>query len=155
VRCDLELRPATAEDAEDLLLWRNDEVTRRMSRNTGMVAREDHLKWYASALSDPAKLLLIGCVNGSAIGMARFDLLEPGVWEVSINLDPACRGRGLSRPLLAAALAAIAQRQPTRVVARIKPFNAVSRHLFESLGFRLVQAGEAMNRYALAPGRSG
>lgn len=155
MRHDLELRPATADDVEDLLLWRNDDVTRRMSRNTGLVAREDHLKWCASALRDPAKLLLIGCVNGGAVGMARFDLLEPGVWEVSINLNPACRGQGLSRPLLAAALAAIALQQPTRVVAEIKPVNAVSRHLFESLGFRLVQAGDAMNRYALVPGRSG
>lgn len=126
-----------------------------MSRNTDVVGRDAHRAWFASALRDPARLLLIGYLDGNRIGMARFDLLAPDVWEVSINLDPRRRGKGLSRLLLAAALEEISRRAPRTIVAEIKPENAVSQHLFASLGFRLVVRGETMNRYELATGRSG
>jgi RimJ/RimL family protein N-acetyltransferase len=149
------MRAATPDDALDLLAWRNDPATRAMSRNAGVIAREAHLQWYEAALQDRAKLLLVGCVEGEAVGMARFDLLAPGRWEVSINLDPAKRGRGLSRPLLAAALAELETRRPEVVVAEIKPANAVSRHLFESLGFRHVSRDADMDSYQLVPRRSG
>lgn len=120
-----------------------------MSRNTDVVGRDAHLRWFAAALDDPARLLLIAQSGETKVGMARFDELAPRVWEVSINLNPACRGQGLGRPLLSGAVQAITGRHPERIVAEIKPANAVSRHLFEALGFRRVAHGGDVDKFEL------
>jgi RimJ/RimL family protein N-acetyltransferase len=148
---NLTLRPATVDDATDLLDWRNDPVTRTMSRHTELIDREDHLQWFGAALHDPAKLLLVGVIDGSKVGVARFDLLAPRVWEVSINLSPCHRGKGLSHAVLSCALDAIKTRHPGRIIAEIKPVNSVSRHLFEACGFRKIASGE-VDTYELAMG---
>jgi L-amino acid N-acyltransferase YncA len=145
----LALRKACAADAIDILAWRNDPVTRAMSRNTGVIGCDDHLQWFAAALQDPARLLLIAMAGEAKVGMARFDELAPRVWEVSINLNPACRGQGLSHAVLSGALQAITERHAERIMAEIKPTNAVSRHLFEAHGFRKVAHGREMDTFEL------
>jgi spore coat polysaccharide biosynthesis protein SpsF len=145
------LRVATLDDAMDILEWRNDVVTRAMSRQSDAVSRDDHLRWFTRALVDPARLLLMGCVAGEKIGMTRFDLLAPGTWEVNINLAPAQRGKGFSHVLLAVSLQTIAERRPQKIVAEIKPANARSRRLFEAHGFRRIEQGETMDRFEFLP----
>jgi UDP-2,4-diacetamido-2,4,6-trideoxy-beta-L-altropyranose hydrolase len=95
------VRPATAADALAVLAWRNDPHTRAMSRDQDEVDTAAHVAWFAAALADPRRTLLIGEADGEAIGMVRLDHGDEP--EVSINLNPAHRGRGLSAPLLAAA----------------------------------------------------
>jgi L-amino acid N-acyltransferase YncA len=148
---NLVLRRATDGDATDILDWRNDPVTRAMSRHIEPIGWEDHLQWFRAALRDPAKLLLVGVMGGSKVAIARFDLLAPRVWEVSINLSPGHRGKGLSHAVLSGALDAIKIRHPTKIVAEIRPVNSVSRHLFEACGFRKVASGE-VDTYELPMG---
>lgn len=148
----LTLREASAADAADILNWRNDPVTRAMSRRTDLIDRQAHLQWFASALHDPTKLVLVAVASGSKVAIARFDMLAPRVWEVSINLNPAHRGKGLSRAVLSGALEAMKARHPTKIVAEIKPINRVSRHLFEACGFRRIASREGMDTYELAIG---
>lgn len=143
------LRQADAADAFDILAWRNDPVTRAMSRHTEVVERDDHLHWFAATLQDPARLLLVAQDGEIKVGMARFDELTPRVWEVGINLNPACRGRGLSHAVLSGALRAIGDRHPERIVAEIKPANDVSRHLFEAHGFRKIARSGGMDTFEL------
>jgi RimJ/RimL family protein N-acetyltransferase len=143
------LREACAADADDILEWRNDPVTRAMSRRTEAIGQSDHLNWLTATLHMRGRLLLVAEIDATKIGMARFDELAPDTWEVSINLNPAHRGKGLSRIVLERALAAIKARRPERILAEIKPVNEVSRHVFEALGFRRTSADGIMDRFEL------
>ena len=63
--------------------------------------------------------------------------------EVSINLNPAMRGRGLGRELLAKALAG----ERSAVLAMIRPENLASIRLFEGAGFVFEDTREGLARY--------
>ena len=135
------VREATRDDGPDLLAWRNDPVTRAMSRAMDPVEPADHHRWFERALRDPDCTLLIGQDGAEKIGMVR---LARGLeTEVSINLNPAARGRGLARELLALALA----EERGAVLAVIKPENLASLRLFEGAGFMLEGVRDGLARY--------
>jgi RimJ/RimL family protein N-acetyltransferase len=140
------VRRATAGDALDVLAWRNDATTRAMSRISDVVDEAAHLAWFGHALEDHARVLLIGEEGGAKVGMVRIDWGAES--EISININPAFRGRGRGGALLAKALAYI----EGAVLAEIKPENVASQRLFERAGF--VRSGEhdGMLRY-VKPGR--
>jgi RimJ/RimL family protein N-acetyltransferase len=138
---EVTVRPATEADALDVLAWRNDAHTRAMSRDQGEVDAATHVAWFAAAVADPRRTLLIGEAGDEKVGMVRLDHgAEP---EVSINLNPAHRGRGLSAPLLAAALETV----EGDVWAEIREENAASIRLFEGLGFALQGRRDGLRRY--------
>ena len=135
------LRNATEADAIDVWIWRNDPLTRAMSRNQDGVPRADHIAWFAAALADPGRTLLIGEVDGEKVGVVRFD--HGAETEVSINVNPAQRSRGYGYALLVAGI----QRVGGEVWAEIRDENLGSRRLFERAGFELWSAGEGVRRY--------
>jgi len=140
------VRKATADDAADLLAWRNDPLTRAMSRTTEPVGTAEHARWFHRALEDATCTLLIGEDGAEKIGMVRLSRGEET--EVSINLNPAARGRGLARELLALALA----QERGAVLAVIKPDNRASLRLFEGAGFVLQGMRDGLARYVRPPG---
>ena len=135
------VRKATKADSQDVLSWRNDPLTRSMSRAQDEVEEAPHLEWFEGALSDPRRTLLIGELNGQKIGMVRFDHGEET--EVSININPACRGKGLSRALLTQSMAWARG----TIVAEIRPENLASRRLFEDAGFSFDGVRDDLRRY--------
>jgi UDP-2,4-diacetamido-2,4,6-trideoxy-beta-L-altropyranose hydrolase len=137
------LRGATAADALDVLAWRNDPLTRAMSRSHQEIGEAAHRAWFAKMLADPKVSLLIGEAGAEKLGMVRFDHLEPT--EVSINVNPAWRGRGHGYALLSQALAQVAG----DVVAEVQDDNLVSRRLFERAGFALQSQADGLRSYIL------
>lgn len=135
------LRDATDTDAMDVWAWRQDPLTRAMSRTTDEVRLESHLDWFAKALIDPNRTLLIGEADGAKVGMVRFD--HGGQTEVSINVNPAYRSRGYGHALLSQAV----QRVNGDIWAEIKDDNLASRRLFERLGFELHSRRGGLGRY--------
>lgn len=135
------LRKATSDDAVDVWVWRNDPLTREMSRTTDEVPRAAHLGWFASSLTDPRRTILIGEVDGEKVGMVRFD--HGAKTEVSININPAHRSRGYGYALLMAATRAV----PGDLWAEIKDQNLASQRLFERAGFRLNSTEGGLGRY--------
>jgi hypothetical protein len=86
------LRPANADDAELLWLWRNDPTTRTQSRNTDPIAWRDHSRWFAETLAIPSTRLMIADRNGTPAGMIRFDRLDDGEGvQVNISVAPDLR----------------------------------------------------------------
>lgn len=127
------LRPATADDSEDILRWRNDPDTRSVSMNTDEVAVDTHRAWYAEKLKSPAAILLIGAYAGHKIGFVRYDLNDD-VATVSINLNPDWRSLGMGQLILQKAEDFIPP-HIDRIEAEIKPGNAASLKAFETAGF--------------------
>lgn len=137
----LVVRRAVTADALDILAWRNDPLTRAMSKNQDAIGEAQHLAWFEAAVADPRRLLLVAEVGGVKIGMVRFDFGQET--EVSINLGPEHRGRGYSLPLLLAALDWV----EGDVWAEIRDENAASQHLFARAGFERRHAADGVGRY--------
>jgi RimJ/RimL family protein N-acetyltransferase len=135
------VRKATKADALDVLSWRNDPLTRSMSRAPDEVGQASHLEWFEKALGDPSRTLLIGELDGQKIGMVRFDHGEET--EVSININPACRGQGLSHALLTESMTWVCG----TLVAEIRPENLASQRLFEHAGFSFDGERDDLRRY--------
>src|SRR5262249_50823806 len=141
------LRRTEMADTDALFAWRNDPLTRRNSRITDLVPREDHDRWFARMLARSEGRLYIGEVSGERAGVVRFDVIGACVFEVSITVAPSLRSRGHGRRLLGIALKTMA---PCVLIAEIKDENVASKRLFTSCGFQLIGYSEDhLNRYAL------
>lgn len=135
------LRRANPADAIDVWRWRNDPVTRAMSRSQDETTRESHLAWFDAALADSRRTLLIGEVEGEPVGMVRFDRGDR--IEVSINVNPAHRSKGYGQALLVAAMATVGD----EVWAEIRDENTASQRLFERSGFVFDSSDGGFRRY--------
>ena len=153
----LELRPATIDDARSIWEWRNEISTRGASFSSDFISWETHLQWFQRRLTDRATTFLIAITDGQAIGYVRFSLVEahgadrpadPAMFEISISLDPAARGRGLGRKAIREACELFTSRasgpaHAITVVARVKRSNQSSLRAFCSAGFRDLDTGDS------------
>ncbi|BDZ53748.1 GNAT family N-acetyltransferase [Agromyces marinus] len=149
------VRPAAPDDSEALLGWRNDPTTRAVSLDRGIVDRADHDRWYAAALASTSRHILIAVVREAGselrVGMVRFDRSEDGSHEVSINLAPEARGKGMSGAILGAAIEALREEAGAVLLrATIRDENEPSIRLFAAAGFRLDESSDGVGRYSLA-----
>jgi len=145
----LRARPANAEDSRDLFDWRNDPLTRAASRSIEPVTWAHHEKWFSGVLADEHRELYIVEIEATSesVGMCRFDSEAGDLAEVSINLNPALRGRGLSVPVLLAAVEKFRDGGGGALTATIRPENTASIRVFEKAGFRLVSSSGDFNTY--------
>lgn len=134
----LRARPATIQDSSLLLRWRNDPVTRKVSRASSLITWQSHQDWYERTLENPNRELYVIERGTVPLGTVRFDALEGSEWEVSITLAPEARGHGHSRSVLTAGEAVFDARQPNAtVVAAIHRNNLSSQRLFAGAGYLL------------------
>ena len=141
----LTLTPATLDHARIVWEWRNDPVTRSVSRDTSAIPWPAHEAWFARALGDTRRTTLIASGADVPCGMVRFDEIEatsdqPTARLVSINLNPAVRGQGLGGLILGEALDHLRAIYEGPVVAEIAMDNTPSRRIFTAVGF--IQTGD-------------
>lgn len=134
---DLRVRPATEADAEALLRWRDDPVTRAASRDGGEVGPDRHRAWLSATLADPGRHLLVASDDGGDVGSLRWDRRDDGEWEVSVTVAPECRGRSLAAPLLRAGEDWLGRREPAvhTMLATVHLDNTASLRLFDGAGY--------------------
>lgn len=132
------LRLAEAGDERWLLDLQKQPMTRRYARNPGVPSAGEHAAWFARALEDASRLLMIiQCANDNA-GMVRLDRIGSATFEVSIAVDQGMHGRGIGR----AGLALIRKLAPgVDLVATVLPENRASIALFVGAGYR-AESGE-------------
>lgn len=142
----LTIRPASMEDGMDILSWRNDPFTRQMSRDRDVIAESTHMRWFASALSRDDRVFFIGEHDGQKVGMMRFDRVDETTWEVSHNMAPEARGKGLGQVMVQMVL----DKFPCPlIVAEIREDNAGCWHVYEKLGFKLESSDGENRHYSL------
>ena len=147
-----DFRTANASDEEILLSWRNDPVTRAMSFNTDIVVLRDHHNWLEKSLNNPDRVLLIGLLENSPVGIVRFDMdSDKSSAEISVTLAPDVRGHHLGCPYIQSAcnyyLNRLGRRIPIK--AEIKPENIKSIKAFGRAGFKLQDTKEDRLVYTL------
>ena len=150
----LSLSPAAMADALDVLAWRNDAVTQKMSGSTGFINEVDHFEWFEKTIENPKKLMLIASDEHTnvKIGMVRFDLNhELTSSEISINIDPDYRGEGYGHQFLIRAAEYVSAVCPTcRVInAVVRVQNMASIRAFSSVGYREVARKSGLIHFRL------
>jgi UDP-2,4-diacetamido-2,4,6-trideoxy-beta-L-altropyranose hydrolase len=132
----IKLRRATPDDMRSLFEWRNAPETRHYAFDPKPIAWEDHQRWFRASLGRDDRHLLIGEMDGEAVGVLRYDVEEKWA-EISIYLVPGKSGRGLGTALLCAGNAWLALNLPaiTSIRAKILPENIPSRKAFLKAGY--------------------
>ena len=127
--------------------WRNDLVTRSMFRSKDLVTWEDHSNWYQKTLANPNCIMYVGTAEQLPIGVVRFDLINnlEDSFEISININPLERGKGLGFELLKNALHTLKQERTSakKIIAGVNKENPASNRLFISCGFIPQQTSES------------
>ena len=133
----MHIREMVQSDRSDLFSWRNDELSRQMSFNSSLVTKEEHNSWFKVALNNDNKLVYVGLDNEhNKIGVCRFDIEDDfSNAEVSINVNPLFRGRGLSRELLELSISRFKEQHNCNLFAKIKCNNVSSIKIFERCYF--------------------
>ena len=127
--------------------WRNDPITRSMSRSKDLVSWEDHSNWFQKTLTNPNRIMYVGISEQLPIGIVRFDIINnlEDSFEISININPLQRGKGLGLEVIKNALFALKQERPSakKIIAEAKKENPASNRLFVSSGFIPQQSRES------------
>lgn len=145
----LRLRTATLADAEMLLQWRNDPLTRQESLTSSEIKLEQHLSWLITVLESDDRLLLVAEIDGQAVGTVRADFRTGRhSAELSWTVAPSARGRGLGKEmvrLLADYLASY------RLYARVKTGNQASHAIAAHAGLAILQESQGVTEYERPP----
>lgn len=137
--CDkkIDIRAADKSDCKDIYAWRSDVVSRAMFFNSNIPTYKEHFQWFNSSLNNKNRKLYIGAIDTKKIGICRFDHdAKSEVVEVSININPKCRGRGYGKRLLASSISTFQKVYKGEFLAKIKPENVASLKIFKSVGFQ-------------------
>lgn len=133
----LTLRRATEADRDCMLTWRNDPRIREMSLDTREIDAENHRRWFASALVDERRALLIAERAGRPVGVLRFDRTPGHVARVSIYRVPGESTEGVGTEMLRAGAEWVERQWPDvrGFEAEIRTDNARSIAAFERAGY--------------------
>lgn len=101
--------------------------------------------FFADELANPDAVLLIAEADKRAVGYAfvrmeeasLVELRGPGAWLHDIYVEPAARGQGAGRSLVAAAIEAARALGSDSLMLAVSPHNAAGRRLFGEMGLRV------------------
>lgn len=129
------LRPAEMTDAETILEWQSDPVTRRFSRNPAVPTHEEHMNWMKGKLSDPNSVFSIIVEDAKPVGVFRLDKHQPMdlMYEISVLVAPERHQQGIAKH---AVLLMNSLLPDTPKAATVLPDNKASHSLFNSSGFQ-------------------
>lgn len=75
------LRPATDQDRDRVLVWRNHPEVRTVSLTQHVISRTEHERWWERAAADDTRQILIYERDGLPSGVVSFwDLTEDSAW---------------------------------------------------------------------------
>jgi len=132
------IRPCDNSDLLDLYDWRNDLVSREMSKESHFISWSEHVSWFTNKAQDTNFLILI-CEDNTVdkrLGMVSFNIIEKKA-TVSINLCPTSRGKGVAFDCLKNSLSFCFHEFPSVQIyaAEIKKNNKPSMKIFKKIGF--------------------
>jgi len=133
---DIEIRLANATDSKNIFSWRNHPTIRNHSRLSDEIEWTEHEKWFSNKCEHPNHPILIGQIEGQAIGVVRFDIRE-NLADVSIYRVPDSGLHGTGHKLLCEAEAWLKLNHPyvVAVHALVLKENKPSQKLFEKSNY--------------------
>ncbi len=92
---ELNLRPATMDDAPTVFGWRNDRSIIRLGTQDRAVGWDEHQAWFRETIAEVHRRMFIITLDGAPVGQVRFDKGGFEGCRVSIYLINGYTGRGL------------------------------------------------------------
>lgn len=138
----------------DILTWRNDALSRKMSGSVDLIKVSDHLDWFKKALENSHILMLMAFDEQmeAKIGMIRFNFVSSfESAEISININPEYRGKGYGKACLINASVYISNAYSAcrYIDARVRVENSPSIKAFLSAGYQEVSCEDSFFLYRL------
>ncbi len=137
--------PESPEDIRLIMEWRNDQDTRRNSFHDTPVQCPDFFNQFKiEYCADPTLPCLFAILNGQRIGFLRFcRIVDPQermlkACDISINVAPQYRGRGLGSKIIQSVLPLLRSRGIETVLAEVKIDNKGSIDTFAKAGFQII-----------------
>ena len=145
----LYLRKAEATDKKIVFRLANDKETRRNSFCVDEIPWEDHTVWYDKLMESEEAMLWLCMDFMKVVGQVRVQKLASDVGEISYSIDADARGLGYGKQMLLLLEDEIRSEQKKLgndnaywLVAKVKEENVASCHIFETLGYEKISAGE-------------
>ena len=131
-------RLANFQDSMEILLWRNDPVTRKSAFNNRLIKREEHEDWFQKIMNSNNSILIIIFNGKDKIGVVRFDAANSETF-VSINTNPKFRKMGFASKMLLESEAYLSSNKllPNTIVAKIIKTNLSSIKVFKKAKYKL------------------
>ncbi len=129
------IRPATFDDSDALLRWRNDADDYHWFRHPSAVTADEHRTWLTDRLAREEAALWILEVNDDPAGTVRLDVGNARTAVTSVSVAARYRGRGLARRMIDFVEREAAHSGVAVLEAFIHPDNAASHALFTSAGY--------------------
>lgn len=128
------LRPATWEDFETLMHWRNDAEAVKWSRTPRRVSEEEHREWLRVSLKDEHLKIFIAEQDGVEVGTGRIRVTgKTGLLSIALGVEH--RQQGHAGRLLDLLITVASDLGCEQVMAEVHKDNRASRLLFASRGF--------------------
>ena len=144
------IRKVNSSDCKDIFVWRNDNLTRKMSFDQSLIFIENHDKWFNKILSDQNVVTYLGNDKNFKIGICRFQIIEKKrIVEVSININPKFRNKGFAKILLEKSIQKFRLNFNYNLFAKIKKNNTASIKTFRYAGFFKIQTDNDKFIYSL------
>lgn len=130
------LRDVTKEDADLLLMWKNDETARKFALSPKVVTPQEHMAWFERVLQSNNTFLYIMQCGDVPAGQVRLDVEETeGV--LSYSVDAEYRGYGYGELLLLLAEEKAKEMSDVKILSGVvNADNQASVKCFQKLGYR-------------------
>ena len=141
---NIHINKAEIKDLVDVYKWRNNLISRRMFKNHSRVEYFKHRLWFFNSLRNKDIFLTICKKHDDGfvkIGIVRFDYFKnKKSAEVSINISPQMRGKGLGFLCLKKSIILFKQKfvECKYLTAYVKFKNIPSIKLFNNYGFQIL-----------------
>lgn len=145
------IQKATQDDLMDIFDWRNDPVTCQMSLNSNPIKLDAHREWFKKAISSKNIKMYMAFQSDAKVGVCRFDM-DSNIAEISINLNPSFRNKGLSFEVLKCSIDAFFEEVEVNLIAKIKEENVRSVDLFKRCGFVFDRQEVGFNVFSYSAG---
>ena len=136
----LKARPATIKDKAQLLLWANDQETRRQSFITKRITKKEHHQWFSKVLTDKhnQRLFILENDDKSPCGQVRFSRNDENDWGIHFSLDAQYRGQNLGRQMIRICLDIFKKNdQRLKLIAKVKKDNLASLKVLAAAGVEI------------------
>jgi len=130
----LSIRKAVRSDCKAVWTWRNDPVTRANSRNTAKIPWRKHVSWFAETFERGNPQIFIVTAGRVRAGLVSLRMNGKRA-EVSVNIAPSFRGKGVGSKAIALACKIAAKLGLVSLEAFVKKTNAASQKAFEKNDF--------------------
>ncbi|MAZ46353.1 MAG: hypothetical protein CMM98_02095 [Rickettsiales bacterium] len=140
-------RFANEQDSMDIFTWRNDKTARANFFSSNKISFEDHSNWFKEKLNSKNSFLILleKEDKGEKVGVVRYDKLSE-LYEVSININPKFRGKGLGHICLLEAEKTL-KIENIFLSAKVLDENVASHKIFIKANYSLFKKKENLTEY--------